>query len=341
MEENLNVVSEETNLQEEQVENKEENMVENREEINSCNESNGDVITNENKIVKGVDIYVENDISKLERMLGVSSMPDEVGSNAQNVEHNVLEELENLDREDQVHYSIVEDCDNKEEKEVVEDMHINAKDVIESDIVMKSDPTTTGVQAAVKNTPVLLSDFMDLVEDEFTFLQKEGDSYIIESLPMDDRKRIQKAVKGKNYIFRYPKYVLRDDVLGYKETEYVDEKRVDYLVYFPDYSLSFTVPLEYKKPYSVSFVEYMNDLVARVRPDNLYLSHYTDSVTITNLKVIETGILELETSIGTDKYIQKVKEVSFYKVLDYIRELSDQGNDKLNLKLIPAYFTLL
>ena len=267
-------------------------------------EINNDSLVDESK--KGEDIYVENDISGLERMLGIRASSEEP-------------ETEELDNE------------SKEEENIEEEIPVQEENIdIEEDKIVDTEESSH---------TVLLSDFMETDSDNFTFLERSGDNYSLVSYPLTDKKLIQKAVRSSDYIFRYPKLHLKDPVLGYAESS--SDNNIEYSVYFPEYSLHFTVPMEYKKPYSLSFREYFDDLVSRIRPDNMELLDYPNSVSITSLKVIETGLLELNTDSGTSRYLLNNHSINFYAVLDYIRGVSDQGMDQIKLKFIPEFFVKL
>lgn len=126
---------------------------------------------------KGEDIYVENDPRDLERMLGIapSDMDEDDTDESENEESNDVEESEG--------------DEEKEEIEEVEEMVEETK-------------------------PILLSDFMYEDKDAFTYLSHDAGSYQVLSIPMDDKKGIRQAVKSSAYIFRYPKFLLKDKVLS-------------------------------------------------------------------------------------------------------------------------------
>lgn len=305
----------------------EESMVE---ELNKDSD-NIELKTEDGKIEnsKGENIYVENDISNLERMLGISSTDDSDDS--------VTEIEEGSDEEEELNKNSVFDDELKDDNNdspTDSDSHSDK----EADVV--DEPVEDNRSKVVKTKPVLFSDFMDRKDsDSFTFLERNGGSYTLITLGLENKKAIQKAVRSPNYIFRYPKFVLRDTVLGFVENK--KDSIILYTVYFPEYSLSFTVSADYQKPYSQSFKEYFEDLITRIRPMNMRIDHYNNSVTITSLKVLETGLLELDTTMGTEKYLLNNNDISFYSVLDYIRTLSDQGMDKIKLPLIPEFFVLV
>ena len=249
---------------------------------------------------KGEDIYVENDPRDLERMLGIapSDMDEDDTDESENEESDDIEESEGIEE--------------KEEIEEVEEMVEETK-------------------------PILLSDFMYEDKDAFTYLSHDAGSYQVLSIPMDDKKGIRQAVKSSAYIFRYPKFLLKDKVLGFTQT--AETTDILYKVFFPEYSLSFKVDDNYmKSSYSESFKEYFEDLVTRTRPKDIVIEKYKSSITINSLKVIETGILEVSTDKGTKHLLLKNPNVSFHCILDYIRELSDQGEETLTLKLLPEFF---
>lgn len=307
----------------------EESMVE---ELNKDSD-NIELKTEDGKIEnpKGENIYVENDISNLERMLGISSTDDSDDS-----DNSITEIEEGSDDEELNKDSVFDDelKDDNNDSPTDSDSHSDK----EANVV--EEPVEDNRSKVVKTKPVLFSDFMDRKDsDSFTFLERNGGSYTLITLGLENKKAIQKAVRSPNYIFRYPKFVLRDTVLGFVENK--KDSLILYTVYFPEYSLSFTVSADYQKPYSQSFKEYFEDLITRIRPMNIRIDHYNNSVTITSLKVLETGLLELDTTMGTEKYLLNNNDISFYSVLDYIRTLSDQGMDKIKLPLIPEFFVLV
>ena len=332
------VLDSELDLEEDE---KEESMVEDEDNTDMDSKIESDVEDVENSDLsqekpKGEDIYVENDISNLERMLGISSTDSDLDDEDSDSEEEDIDEEEDT-------YSDLEDGDNSETTEL-DDSEPEEK---EEQIYEEPEEKETSVKPVegvmddkkelkIKN-PVLLSDFMDRADsDSFTFLKREPGGYSLMTMGLDNKKEIQKAVRSPNYIFRYPRFVLRDPVLGFVEDK--QDNLIHYTVYFPEYSLSFTVSSDYQKPYSQSFKEYFEDLVTRIRPMGLAKYNYKDSVIITSLKILETGLLELETTMGTEKYLLNDNGISFYAVLDYIRTVSDQGADRIKLSLIPEFF---
>jgi hypothetical protein len=271
----------------------------------------------EDKVVKGVDIYVENDPKDLDRMLGIA--PTE--------ENEDIDDSEESDEDSSTEDSLNE---SGEEVDEVEDIDLD-----------EEEPPIRNL--AEKLQPVCLLDFMHEDPDVFSYLSCQNGIYSIESIPMDDKKAIRQAVKSPHYIFRYPKLVLNDPVLGYSTV--VDNKPncTGYVIYFPDYSILLDVPNAYAKPEysSLTMKEYLENLVQHIRPSNISILHYSDSITITSLKVIETGVIEVTTNSGTSRYTLRddMGDLSFYSILHYIRELSDSGEDKITLKLIPQLFT--
>ena len=311
----------------------EESMVE---EENNNEESNAEIETEDVEIKKpkGEDIYVENDISNLERMLGISSTDDSEDST---IDADYEVEEEGSDDEEELNKDSVFDDELKDDNN---DSPTDSDSHSDKEANVVEEPVEDNKSKVVKTKPVLFSDFMDRKDsDSFTFLERNGGSYTLITLGLENKKAIQKAVRSPNYIFRYPKFVLRDTVLGFVENK--KDSLILYTVYFPEYSLSFTVSADYQKPYSQSFKEYFEDLITRIRPMNMRIDHYNNSVTITSLKVLETGLLELDTTMGTEKYLLNNNDISFYSVLDYIRTLSDQGMDKIKLPLIPEFFVLV
>ena len=302
---------------EESVENKEQEVVEGNNEIKDEPSTELDeekeivsekAITEEKEIVHE-DIYVENDIGSLERMLGVPASEEDDEEQEDESSHNddlnsSDEETEKEENKDNYDMEEVEDVEEKEEEK-----HI-----------------------------VLLSDFMDEVEDSFTYLTHSAGSFTLHSIPINSRREIKLAVKSPSYVFRYPKYVLRDNALGFEESP-TEGYMIHYRVYFPNYILSFDVPPEHKKPYPLSFKDYFEDLVTRIRPLNMEIEKLNDSITINSIKVIETGIIEVVSMGSVERYLLNNHHISFFDVLAYIRELSDHGEDTLVLKLIPAYFS--
>ena len=303
---------------EESVENKEQEIVEGNNEIKDEPSTEVDeekeivsekAITEEKEIVHE-DIYVENDIGSLERMLGVPASEEDDEEQEDESSHNddlnsSDEETEKEENKDNYDMEEVEDVEEKEEEK-----HI-----------------------------VLLSDFMDEVEDFFTYLTHSAGSFTLHSIPINSRREIKLAVKSPSYVFRYPKYVLRDNALGFEEHPTEEGYMIHYRVYFPNYILSFDVPPEHKKPYPLSFKDYFEDLVTRIRPLNMEIEKLNDSITINSIKVIETGIIEVVSMGSIERYLLNNHHISFFDVLAYIRELSDHGEDTLVLKLIPAYFS--
>lgn len=276
---------------------------------------------------KGENIYVENDIGGLNRMLGLSSKDSEddnksaIDSENKTGTQTLMDALySNLDENDCIEDDVIED--------VTEDNDVEDENGLEGSQEQKED------SEIIK--PVLLSDFMDNDTDSFTFLERNGDSYSLTTFSLDDKRQIKQAVRSPEYIFRYPKLTLRDTVLGYKEEK--TESVIYYTVFFPDYEISFIVPSDYIKPYAQSFKDYFEDMVSRIRPDHLSIKHFNESITISSLKVIETGLLELNVNNKIEQYLIKNYDINFYSVLDYIRNMSDQGVEHIELKMIPAYF---
>lgn len=251
--------------------------------------------------IKGENIYVENNPEDLERMLGIA--PEEKDSESEDLEEEIV------NTEDTEQEEIPSEEDEKEKEEVTKDNILRYP---------------------------LLSDFMEEDKDTFTYLANDNGSYHVCSIPLDDKKHIRQVVKSPNYIFRYPRLLLKDKVLGFRCTQ--DEGILTYMVYFPDFKLFFEVDEEYSKPYSESFKEYFEDLVTRVRPRDMIINKYKSSMTINSLKVIETGILEVITEGKIKRLLLNNPSISFHNVLDYIRELSDQGEDTLTLKFLPEFF---
>ena len=313
---------------EESVENKEQEIVEENNEIKDepsteiteekdsvneevVNEEKDSV--NEEKEIVHEDIYVENDIGGLERMLGVPASEED-------------DEEEEEQEDDSSHNDDLNSSDEESEKEENKDNY----DMEEVEYVKEKEE---------EKHIVLLSDFMDEVEDSFTYLTHSAGSFTLHSIPINSRREIKLAVKSPSYVFRYPKYVLRDNALGFEESPTEEGYMIHYRVYFPNYILSFDVPPEHKKPYPLSFKDYFEDLVTRIRPLNMEIEKLSDSITINSIKVIETGIIEVVSMGSIERYLLNNHHISFFDVLAYIRELSDHGEDTLVLKLIPAYFS--
>ena len=306
---------------EESVENKEQEIVEENNEIKDEPSTEADeekeivseeAITEEKEIVHE-DIYVENDIGSLERMLGVPASEED--------------DEEEEEQEDELsHNDDLNSSDEESEKEENKDNY----DMEEVEDVKEKEE---------EKHIVLLSDFMDEVEDSFTYLTHSAGSFTLHSIPINSRREIKLAVKSPSYVFRYPKYVLRDNALGFEESPTEEGYMIHYRVYFPNYILSFDVPPEHKKPYPLSFKDYFEDLVTRIRPLNMEIEKLNDSITINSIKVIETGIIEVVSMGSIERYLLNNHHISFFDVLAYIRELSDHGEDTLVLKLIPAYFS--
>lgn len=306
---------------EESVENKEQEIVEENNEIkdepsteiSEEKESVNEEVVNEEKEIVHEDIYVENDIGGLERMLGVpASEEDDEEEEEQEDESSHNDDLNSSDEES----GKEENKDNYDMEEV-------------EDVKEKED----------EKHIVLLSDFMDEVEDSFTYLTHSAGSFTLHSIPINSRREIKLAVKSPSYVFRYPKYVLRDNALGFEESPTEEGYMIHYRVYFPNYILSFDVPSEHKKPYPLSFKDYFEDLVTRIRPLNMKIEKLNDSITINSIKVVETGVIEVVSMGSIERYLLNNHHISFFDVLAYIRELSDHGEDTLVLKLIPAYFS--
>ena len=279
-----------------------------KEVTQSETEINSDVKEEPIREIKGENIYVENDPADLERMLGIApskSIDDEISEDNP------------------------EDTDSKKEEEKED----NIEDSNTTEDPQNLEEETDSSEEKVK--PLLFSDFMEEDRDSFTYLESENGSYHVNSIPLEDKKAIRQAVKSANYIFRYPKYILKDKVLGFS-VETTDKLHYD--VFFPEYKLSFDVGEDYIKPYSESFKDYFEDLITRVRPDNMSLHYYENAITLTALKVIETGILEVNTDEGIKTLLLNSPNISFHRVLDYIRELSDSGEDTLTLKFLPEFF---
>ena len=326
---------------------------ESNEEVNSVDEDIHTVMESLNKDnrPKGENIYVEHDISSKNTSDDDDEEEDDLEDNSDdnndeacddNVEDDISDknELNEYDVISSDHAVIDTDKEDDKNKNVVDD-NSSLSDKTKKTVPFARDMTET-LSDEIKNVnsdkeeDVLLSDFMDVDTDSFTFLERSSDGYFLCSLSLEDKKTIKQAVRSPNYIFRYPRLTLRDSVLGYKENKL--DTTIHYDVYFPDYSLSFNIPCDYVKPYSQTFKDYFEDLVSRIRPDHLSIKHYNDSVTISSLKVVETGLLELTTENGVDKYLINNYDVSFYAILDYIRGISDQGSEHIELKMIPAYF---
>ena len=306
---------------EESVENKEQEIVDENNEIKDEpsteiieeKEVVNEEVVNEEKEIVHEDIYVENDIGGLERMLGVPASEED-------------DEEEEGQEEESSHNDDLNSSDEETEKEENKDNYDMEK---VEDVEDKEE----------KNQIVLLSDFMDEVEDSFTYLTHSAGSFTLHSIPINSRREIKLAVKSPSYVFRYPKYVLRDNALGFEESPTEEGYMIHYRVYFPDYILSFDVPSEHKKPYPLSFKDYFEDLVTRIRPLNMALEKLNDAVSINSIKVIETGIIEVVSNGNMERYLLSNPHISFFDVLAYIRDLSDHGEDTLVLKLIPAYFS--
>ena len=223
----------------------------------------------------------------------------------------------------------------KDKQEVVDNVSEESEDEIKPDTqeevgCIEEEPIKENKR------PLLFSDFMEEEKDSFTYLENSDDSYHVGSIPLDDKKTIKQVVKSASYVFRYPRYILKEKVLGFLESKLDD--LVHYDVYFPDYKLSFDVSGDYTKHYSESFKEYFEDLITRIRPRDMTISYYDDSMTITSLKVIETGVIEVVTDNGVKTLLLNNPNISFHKVLGYIRELSDMGEDSLTLKFLPEFF---
>lgn len=278
------------------------------EESNSTNE------------VKCENIYVENDPEDLERMLGIAPSKEEIKEDGE-FSNNEEESSDEETKEDSQENSITNDKEDSEEES----------------LSLEEPEEDTQIEDKIK--PVMFSDFMDEDRESFTYLENINDSYHVNSVPLNDKSTIRKIVKSPNYIFRYPKYILRDKVLGYTLTESKGCLRYD--VFFPEYKFSFNVGEGYAKAYSESFKEYFEDLINRVRPENMNIQKYEKSITLKALKVIETGVLEMQTDKGIKTFLLVNPDVSFHRVLDYIRELSDMGEDTLTLKFIPEFFVEL
>lgn len=274
-------------------------------------------IDEDKSVVKGVDIYVENDVNDLDRMLGIAPSPTEID----------IEDTADVD-------NVEQDGDHQEDsiRQDLEDAECNKKD--EGSTSQEDLGNTKGIKERISP---LLSDFMSEDNDSFTYLCNKDGFYQVCSIPKEDKKSIRMAVKSPDYIFRYPKFSLKDKVLGFHH--HTDGNTECYEVYFPEYSVYFEVDNEYKKPFGESFKEYFEDLVQRVRPRNMGLEKYDNGITITSLKVLEIGLLEVITDKGRQvKLLLNNDDLSFNTILDYIREISDTGEESINLPILSTFF---
>ena len=325
-------------------------------------------------IHKNVDIYVENDISELDRMLGIkhdTSISDDIDN--VDLESDIDEE----DAEDESSTSLYDTEDKSYNNEDVKDSKEGLKESliinsgstedkpVEADVEISKDNhyddnevviypkefNTQKEQSVVepKLKKALLHDFMYDDKDVFSFLNYTDNAHTdfsILSIPVTDTRALRKAVSNKSlYIYRYPKLQLKDAVLGFHESAVSQsDSMISYSVYFPEYIIRFSVPSEHKKIYSVSFKDYFENLVSHIRPNNLTIEYLKDSLSIQSIKVIETGVIEVSTDDGVKTLCIKEKYncLSFYMVLSYIREESDRlPNKALSLPLLKEYFYVM
>lgn len=285
---------------------------------------------------KGEDIYVENDPDELDRMLGVSPTEQEIEeASVYDPEEDIA--LGDIDGgEGGISDTGKEEWSGPGDKENKKDpKDDNNEEVLDAEIEEGGYTEIGGTDPVSVN----LMDFMEDDPDLFTYLTGTGDNYSIESILIDNKPAIKRAVRSESYLFRYPKLHLKDRLLGYFEDSSEDPC---YIMFFPEYSIFFQVPKAYKKLYALSassMKEYFEDLVTRIRPQDLQKEEYPDPVTITSLKVAEPGIIEVSSESGTEKYLIQNRYVEFfYNILSYIRELSDSGMSSIPLRLIPKFF---
>lgn len=278
-----------------------------------------DTVYEEKPVIKGEDIYVENDPDELDRMLGVAPSKEETLDDTDN---------NNMDEEDDG--SVGKEIKNESYSP---DKENTDKGAIDGEIEY-SNYTEVDNGGDPKN--VCLMDFMEEDPSVFSYLSEDGDSYMVHSLPIENKAAIKKAVRGDGYLFRYPKLYLKDRVLGFFEDKSEDPC---YIMFFPEYSIFFQVPSSYKKPYSVPMKEYFEDLVSRIRPMDIQMDKYPSPVTITSLKVVEPGVIDVEVDNAKHRYqIQNRYIELFYNILSYVRGQSDMGMPSIPLSLIPKFF---
>ena len=280
--------------------------------------------------VKGEDIYVENDIGDLDRMLGIA--PNE----------SVID----VDTEDETSdLGVTTDLFHEPEQQDVPINDVSGQTDDESGVSIDINvPSKEDVVEAKFMSFVPLTSFMVEDKSNFNYLEKVGICYTVSSIPIAKKEAIKRAVSGKSYLFRYPKYVLKDMVLGYKEL-WDNDKQCAYKFYFPEYSVTFTIPHGYKKPFldfnkslSSDLKDYLEDLVIRTHLYDLTVTPYKHTIPITSLKVLETGLIEVATKDGYKKLFLNNSDIDFYTILDYIRQLSDSGLEELELKILPEFF---
>ena len=251
--------------------------------------------TQDHKEIKGEDIYVENSLDSLDRMLGIPPSEEE------------------------------SELDSSEDEEVD---HSDSKEV--------EDTSEDSVPYDIDEEEVTLLDFMEPNTENFTFLRKNGDIFNIESIPMTDKMEIKKAVRSPEYRFRYPILKLKDPVLGYSKL-----KENSYRVYFPGYIITMDVrPEDTIKEYQ-TFKEYFEALCLHTRPSNMKKTFYPAYIKITSLQVLETGLVVVNEGDKVRKYVQTDPNIDFYTVLDYIRSLSDSGEEEIILPFFLTFFTEL
>ena len=272
----------------------EETAVVNQESIVE-NNTDGLEDIQDHKEIKGEDIYVENSLDSLDRMLGIPPSDEDT-------------DLDFPEDEKENDSSEVED--------------VSGDDVC-SDMNMGEEGVT-------------LLDFMEPDTENFTFLRKNGDTFSIESIPLTDKMEIKRAVRSPEYRFRYPVLKLKDPVLGYSKL-----KENSYRVYFPGYIITMDVrPEDAIKEYQ-DFKDYFETLCLRTRPTDMVRTFYPAYIKITSLQVLETGLVVVNEGDKVRKYEQIDSSIDFYTVLDYIRSLSDSGEEEIILPFFLTFFTEL
>lgn len=330
-------------------------------------EDSDELDTSEPIIHKNVDIYVENDISELDRMLGIKK-EDSLSDDLEDVDLEKDEE----DKSSHTFYDSIYESNDRNDTvstdEVKEDINTDSETrykPVESDVTITKDDTCDDNDIVIypkefnnqkeqiviepKIQKALLHDFMYDDKETFSFLNytnRNHTDFSILSIPVTDTRALRKAVSNKLlYIYRYPKLQLKDVVLGFNESATSQsDSTISYSVYFPEYIVRFNVPSEHKKIYSVSFKDYFENLVSHIRPNNLTIEYLKDSLSIQSIKVIETGVIEVSTDDGVKTLCIKEKYncISFYMVLSYIREESDRHPNKaLSLPLLKEYFYVM
>lgn len=333
------------------------------EEVNQDNTEENDVDDTMNEqivqeeipnIQKGVDIYVENDISSLESMLGIKheSIIDEVEDD-EDIENeteaeeicesndiNIEDDVDSVDVKDVVPKYVPYNESKKEAEHITESLDVSSLDNISDAINQKEEPDKISFYDA------LYTDFMTTDNSVLSCLYhtKDKQDFEIRDIDLSQLKRSGNRTPSfpdsNLFIYRYPIYKLSAPILGFKEEELVTT--IKYSVYFPEYIVSFIVTKDMKKPYIQSMTDYIDDMFNRQRPMELKIAKLFKSISIDSLRVVEAGILAVVTDTGNHKMFcvkDEYNSISFFDVLAYIRDESDEHpDDSLSLKLLCEYF---